>query len=149
MTTWKINFLIVGVLLAGTDGFAQERDCTESKSRRALDVANRQRNWDSLHRSYRLYLHCDDGAVGEGYSESVARTLVDHWNTLPDLERLAKKDSLFRRFVLNHVNATLNVDDLEIIKKKAQSKCPAPSHAICDDLIRQADSAIKETTQSR
>jgi hypothetical protein len=107
------------------------------------------RTWDTLYRSYKSYQHCDDGAIGEGYSESVARILVDHWQTLPQLDRLARKDAHFRRFVLRHLDATLNMDDVEKVRKTATTQCPSGLRVLCDDLIKQANSAINEDASSQ
>lgn len=38
--------------------------------------------------------------TGEGYSESVARILVDHWNTLPRFAQLASHDAGFHPFLI-------------------------------------------------
>lgn len=101
-------------------------------------------SWGALYKSFRLYEHCDDGAVGEGYSESVARILADRWNTLPRLASLAQENVDFRRFVLKHVDATDDMNDLKKIKAKAQTQCPPRLRVLCDDLGMQADSALKE-----
>jgi hypothetical protein len=122
----------------------EERPCTEVESRRALDEAGVLRSWYALYRSYKSYRQCDDGAIGEGYSESVARILVDHWNTLPQLARLARNDADFRAFVIGHVDATLNMDDVEKIRRNAKAQCPARLRIVCNDLAKQADSALKE-----
>ena len=105
-------------------GHAQRRPCTEVEGRRALDQAATLNSWDALYRSYKSYRQCDDGAIGEGYSESVARVLVDHWHTLPQLARLASNDVEFRAFVIGHVDATLDMDDVEKIRNKAKAQCP-------------------------
>jgi hypothetical protein len=97
-----------------------------------------------LYKSFKSYGQCDDGAIAEGYSESVARILVDHWNTLPDLARLQSKDAEFRRFVLKHIDATLNVSDIRKIRKKASAQCPAGLRHICNELREQSDIALKE-----
>jgi len=76
-------------------GHAQKRGCDDVEGQHAFDEAITLRSWDALYKSYKLYRQCDDGAVGKGYSESVARILSDHWNTLPELARLARKDSQF------------------------------------------------------
>jgi hypothetical protein len=86
-----------------------------------------------------LYRQCDDGAIGEGYSESVARILVDHWMTLPRLAQLARKDDEFRRFVLKHVDETLNHEDVESIRANAENVCPTRLRHLCDDLMKQAE----------
>lgn len=134
-------------LLSVQVGHAQERSCAELESR-MLHEAFTPRNWETLYKSYRSYRLCDDGAIGEGYSESVARLLVDHWNTLPQLAHLARKDAEFRAFIMRHVDATLNTDDVEKIRKNANTLCPMGLRTICNGLAKQADSALKEDAPS-
>jgi hypothetical protein len=153
---WKLGFafstillvMIAGIVGAQT-GHAQQKHCTDAEARRALDEAVMLRTWDILYRSYKSYQHCDDGAIGEGYSESVARILVDHWRTLPQLDRFARKDAHFRHFVLRHLDATLNMDDVEKVRKTAKTQCPTGLRTLCDDLIKQANSAINEDASSQ
>jgi hypothetical protein len=130
-------------------GNGQQAPCTEAQARRAEDEAGSLRDWDALYRSYKLYARCNDAAAAEGYSESVARILVDHWNTLPRLARLAASDSGFRKFVLTHVDATLNMKDVSRIKEKSKAACPEGLHSFCADLKRQADAAIEEDANAR
>lgn len=105
------------------------------------------RSWSALYHSYKLYRQCDDGAIAEGYSESVARILVDHWETLPELSTFSRRDARFRRFVLRHLDATLNMDDVEMVRRKAQTRCPKALRPVCVDLIRKADSAMSENAR--
>jgi hypothetical protein len=127
------------VLLACGLGFAQKTPCMQ-----AFDEADTIRTWDGLYRSYGLYRSCDDGAVGEGYSESVARILADHWGTLPRLADLGKKDGRFRQFVLRHVDASLDMKDIEEIKTRARTQCPRRLGTLCHELANEADAALKE-----
>jgi hypothetical protein len=129
-------------------GHAQKRPCTKAEGRRALDEAVMQRSWDTLYMSFKSYRQCDDGAISEGFSESVARVLVDHWKTLPQLARLAGRDSQFRAFVIGHIDTTLNMDDVKKIRRNAQRQCPTGLRTVCDDLARQADSVLKEDATS-
>ena len=133
---------IAVVLSAWCAGFGDESPCSDAKH--ALTEGSRLRSWDVLHKSYRLYGKCDDGALAEGYSESVARILVDRWSTLPRLAFLAKNDNKFLQFVLKHVDATLDLNDLGTIKTKAQRQCPTGLRTVCDELEKRADSALKE-----
>jgi hypothetical protein len=135
--------LIVTLLLAQA-GYAQKHPCSDGEGRAALDEAVTLRSWDALYKSYKSYRHCDDGAIGEGYSESVARILVDHWNTLSRLAQLGNKDAEFRAFVVHHVDATLNMDDVEKIKTRTKAQCPNGLRTLCSDLAKHADSALKE-----
>jgi hypothetical protein len=124
-------------------GRAQERSCSKIEDSMLRDAVMLP-SWDALYASYRSYRQCDDGAVGEGYSEYVARILADHWNILPHLTRIVRRDAQFRAFVIRHVDATLNLDDLEKIKKSAQTKCPTDLRSICYDLAKQVDSGLKQ-----
>ncbi len=90
------------------------------------------------------YFRCNDGAIGEGYSESVARILVDRWSSLAELAHLAEADDEFRSFVIKHVDATLNMDDVEKIKKSAETQCPITLRTLCSDLAQQARAGLKE-----
>jgi len=147
----KGTIVVLGLIVtmfSAPVGSAQKRPCTEVAGRRALDEAVMLRSWDTLYSSYKSYRQCDDGAIGEGYSESVARILVDHWNTLQQLARLAKNDAEFRAFVMKHVDATLNMDDVERIRKNSKAQCPTGLRSVCDDLAKQADSVLKEDASS-
>lgn len=134
------------VLSIGCVAFAQLQPCTDAEGKRALSEAVTLRTWDALYKSYGLYRNCDDGAVGEGYSESVARVLVDHWSTLPRLAYLARKDPDFRHFVLTHVDATLDMKDVEKIRGNADSHCPNELRKLCRDLREQAKSALQDAS---
>jgi len=123
---------------------AEKKPCTSEEGRRAFNEADRLRSWDALYKSYKAFGHCDDGAIAEGFSESVARILVDHWTTLSRLAQIARKDREFRVFVIRHVDATLNMDDVEKIKQNARAHCPTGLRMTCRDLTTQADSALKE-----
>jgi hypothetical protein len=138
-----ITVLIVSIL-AGHFGHAQQQPCSPEEARLAESEADTLRSWDAVYRSYKLYRQCDDGAIGEGYSESVARILVDHWNTLPRLASLTDKDPEFRRFVLDHVDATLDVNDAKKISAKARTQCPTGLRSLCDNLRKQADFGLND-----
>lgn len=141
-----VTFSCVVVLFSAGAAYAQEHACTPLEGRHALDEADTLRSWDALYKSYLTFGHCDDGAIGEGYSESVARILADHWNTLPRFVQLSGKDAAFRVFVIRHLDATLNIDDVEKIKQDAMMHCPIGQRPTCIHLVKQADSALKEVS---
>jgi len=145
---FAVSILVVSVCCIGHA--QQERPCADAESERALTEALTAtlRAWDTLYKSYRLYGNCDDGAIGESYSESVARILVDDWSTLRRLASLATKDAEFRHFVLKHIDATLDMKDVEMIRTKAKTQCPTGLHPLCADLRKQATSALKEDASS-
>ncbi len=127
----------------------ESKECPIPAEKRALTEADTLRSWDALYASYTLYLNCDDGAIAEGYSESVARILVDHWSTLDQLTVLTKKNPGFFRFTLRHIDATGDEKDLQRIQAAATTQCPPALHDICDAIAKRAASALKEAHSFR
>ena len=60
---------------------AQKSKCTQAQITRLEDDSDRLKTWSALHSYYLRYTACnlDDADAEEGYSESVARILVDSW----------------------------------------------------------------------
>ena len=124
------------------------RPCTPIEYRRTQDVASRPRTWDALYRVYKRYGRCEDTDASEGLSESVARILVDHWSTLPRLAELSV-DRAFIRFVLGHINASLDTKDVHRIGDMAVKSCPAGLDRLCADIEKQVHAAEAEDTSYR
>jgi hypothetical protein len=139
-----LALLIAACALLPVAAHAQQRPCSSAENLQAEDEAVKLRSWDALYKSYRRHARCNNVDAAEGYSESVARILVDHWKTLPRLSQLAEKDKVFGEFVLGHVDATLDMGDVYKIRANAIQNCPAGLRNLCKDLRKQADSAIKE-----
>jgi hypothetical protein len=131
-------FIAVLIATGNSVGQVRERPCTPAEAQRAEKEAETFRTWGALYQSFRVYGRCDDGAIAEGYSESVARILVDHWDTLNQLVLLGNKDRAFRNFVIRHVDSTVKASDVDRIKMLAKTGCPKGSRALCDDLILSA-----------
>jgi len=146
MKTVRSCTLLLVVLVAGAFMCqAQQRPCSTPDANQADREAGRVRTWDALYHSYRRFApRCDDGSIAEGYSESVARILVDHWNTLPRLAELAEANHTFKKFVLRHVDATMDSGDLYKIRERALHDCPSDQKNICGQLKRAAEHAINE-----
>jgi len=136
--------LLVLILSAWCPLHAQDAPCTDAQGRQAEAEAGGVHAWDALYKSYKKYQQCDDGAVAEAYSESVARILVDHWSTLPRLAQLAKKNDDFWQFVLDHIDSSDDPGDLRTIKRRAERRCPAGLRSTCRELKKAADSALDD-----
>lgn len=134
--------LIIGAILLCTAALAQHKPCTQAQNIQAEEESESLRSWDALYNSYRRYAHCENVSAAEGYSESVARILVNHWQTLPRLAQLVRKDQGFARFV--RVDATMDMNDVAKIKDNSIHRCPAGLTSLCDKLRRDADAAIAE-----
>lgn len=118
-----------------------EPTCSQSAAQRADAAVDRLHSWEALYKWYGTYHQCDDGGIGEGVSEAVARNLVDRWETLPRLAQLGKQSPEFQRFVLKHIDETLNGNDLKKIRTNAATKCPSGLRALCDNLGKRAGSS--------
>jgi hypothetical protein len=139
------KLLLISMVLAlfGQVMLSQRQTCTNAEADKAEQEAETLRTWDALYKSYLRFGKCDDGAIADGYSESVARILVDHWDTLPRLAVLSRDTKQFQKFVLSHVDATLNMDDVKKIRANAAHTCPKGQSDLCKQLTVAADRAIE------
>ena len=117
---------------------AHAKICSPKEAEEADAAVDHLDNWTRVERALKKYGHCDDGSIAEGNSEAVARLLVDGWTTLPLLAELVKRDPALRRFVLCHIDATLDTNDLSKIVGFASMQCPTSSALLCNDLLKAA-----------
>lgn len=122
---------------------ARAKACSPQAAEAADAAIDNLDDWRKLQRAFTAYGQCDDGSIAEGYSEAIARLLVDKWNTLPTLAALAGRDIAFRKFVTRHINSTMDTADLEKICHHAASECPPNATALCQTLQRAAGDALR------
>jgi hypothetical protein len=102
------------------------------------------KSWSGLRKWFESYVDCDDGYLAEGVSDYVAVSLAQCWQGLPELERQVKSNPRFEAFVLQHIDATADSDDLEAIVEHATKRCPNHSIALCSSIISAARKALEE-----
>jgi hypothetical protein len=136
--------LLIALSVQSIVALSQERPCSQAEAQQSESEADTLRTWDALYNWYRLYARCNDVSAAEGSSESVARILVDHWSSLPRLSQLATGDKEFGRFVLSHIDATLETNDLKKIAENATQHCPAALLNLYKDLKKEAVGALME-----
>jgi hypothetical protein len=117
---------------------ASAGECTKVQTIAAEAEAGTLRSWLALYRSFRSYAHCDDGAIGEGYSESVTLLLADRWKSFPVLAKLVADDPEFEKFVLRHINGTVPKERIAKIVLNAKHSCPKAHKALCERIQREA-----------
>lgn len=118
---------------------AEKKGCSEDQSKQAETATENLKNWESVYDFYRKFGRCDVGGVAEGVSDSVAKLLADHWGTIPEFVAMADQDRSFERFVLRHVDATIDQEhDAPKIRENAQSHCSENLRRLCKDLITRA-----------
>src|SRR5215475_4747345 len=109
-------------------------ECSNAEADAAETEAAALSGWEQLQRSFSRYGPCDDGAIAEGWSDTVVRLLTQRWSTLPALARLAAKDHEFEKFVLKHVDELMTSDEARQIVVNAKTRCPRSARALCRKL---------------
>jgi hypothetical protein len=117
--------------------------CSPKEVEAADQMADKLNSWAAVDETFKKFHQCDDGSIAEGNAETIARLLVDKWDTLPQLAKLIKQDPALKVFMLRHVNTTLDSDDLEKIKNYSSSVCPKGLNTLCQDLNKASVNAIK------
>ncbi|EOV9549813.1 hypothetical protein [Cronobacter sakazakii] len=120
---------------------AQSRECSKEKAEAAENAVDNLKTWAEVYESYRNYLPCDEGSIGEGYPEAIIRLLVDRWSELPALDALGKRSASFERWVLSHIDSTLGSDDLQKVSDTAKTQCPSGHTALCEKIAVAASKA--------
>ncbi|EOI3548037.1 hypothetical protein ACMSZT_002865 [Cronobacter dublinensis] len=119
----------------------QGSECSKEKAEAAENAVDNLKTWAAVYESYRHYLPCDEGSIGEGYSEAITRLLVDRWSELPALDALGKRNASFERWVISHIDSTLGSDDLQRVSDTAKTQCPSGHTALCEKIVVAASKA--------
>jgi hypothetical protein len=98
--------------------------------------ADSLKDWHQMYRSYTRFSQCDDGAIAEGYSESVSKILADDWKSFSRLIALTNRDNNFRAFVLKHIDQTVPADRLAKIRNNTRSQCPSAGRKLCTSIAK-------------
>jgi hypothetical protein len=101
-------------------------------------------SWKEFHNLFIKYKECDDGVYGEGYTDFITRSLARHWDRFNELVKLTASDKVFEDFVLRHIDATADQNDIKLLLANAQQKCPASASSLCSKIIGAGSSALKE-----
>lgn len=129
-------------LLAANVSWA--KTCTPSDAESADMAVDSLNSWAAINQNRVKFSQCDDGDISEGISESVARLLADHWDTLPELGSQIGKNPALKKYVLRHIDSTLDTKDLEKIQNQAASFCPAKQGDLCGEIKAAAKKAAEE-----
>jgi len=105
--------------------------CTREEARRAESEASSLRTWQQIFESHQRFRNCDDGAISEGYSGSVAELLANHWDQTEQLLSLPHAQPGFERFVIRHLDDMMTQDQDARIQNNVRHACPAQGVAFC------------------
>lgn len=118
--------------------------CTDAEQDRLRTELPRLTSWQGVYASFKAYTpRCDDGWMGEGYTDAVVKMLAHRWASIADLGRLARRDSAFEAFVIRHVDGSADLDELRTVLANATRRCPGELRALCRSLATAATEALK------
>lgn len=131
------------VFLCSGSTWADAPGCPAELAKSAEADVSKVVDWSGLHKAFRRYKACDDGSIGEGFSDRVTVLLSSKWESLPQFGQLIAKDRAFATFVIRHVDETTDPDNLQRIAANARGGCPGVPAATCGKLRDQAEAALK------
>ncbi len=121
--------LLISLILLPTILAAAE--CTKQEAIKAETTAAYVKSWEKLEEHYSKYRHCDDGAIAEGYSESVSFLMENQW---PEFLSY-KMGKPFFHFVQKHVDETWDINRYKKVALLASSNCNKSKKPICMDIL--------------
>ena len=127
----------------GTERIASAQGCPAWKEFIA-SINPEHSSWKELYNLFIKYRGCGDGTYAEGYSDFVTRSLARHWDRLDQLAILSDTNKSFRDFVLTHIDATADRDDIALLFSNAQERCPASFIALCSVIVDAGHAALAE-----
>jgi hypothetical protein len=117
---------------------AQTPDCDDALARRAEVEADHLKTWEQIYDWFKHYSTCNEGAPAEGYSDAVVRMLADRWDQLPTFQTLVDRDKRFGKFVFQHIDATTDDHDLDLVVANADRHCPRGDGQLCGTIKLRA-----------
>ncbi|MFK2902205.1 hypothetical protein ISP15_17895 [Dyella jejuensis] len=127
---------------------AQEHCSPEMNNQAVFLLNDASGNWQSLLEHQKKFVVCDDGELGEGYSDAVVRLFARRWSQFGTFAAIAKKDPAFQHWAIRHIDATASNQDLNKIVHNAAACANDMSVGYLCKLIRQsAENALVESAQ--
>lgn len=138
--------MLVGYLFMPAS-MASPQQCTRSQAIQAETQADTLKTWAEVFASYQHYKQCDDGAIAEGYSDSIAKLLSAHWDQIGELAKLSTIDAGFERFVVRHIDELMTPDQYSVIRQQVTSSCPANASRLCTKMKKRVADLDAESKQ--
>lgn len=113
---------------------AVQEPCSREQAIKAEENIDELDNWKKVYNAFELYHHCDDGSIGEGFSSSVSVLLANSWEQFNALNKLTMQSGKFKRFILNHLDETMPLDEYVKIKKNVTVYCPDNANGLCEEI---------------
>lgn len=140
----KTFILFLFILLTCKNGYAQGAYCSKADAAEAERTVSNLDSWQKVYKSFIRFGCCDDGAIAEGYSESVVHLLSSQWEQLEELNKTVLSDSDFLSFVIRHVDASADESELKEVLDNSNKHCPKSAENLCSAIEIVARKALAE-----
>lgn len=138
----KFAFLISFLFVSPAAGAADH--CLPKQAQAAEAATDNMKSWHAIYSGFKAFRQCDDGGVAEGFTEAVVHRLASDWNAVSRAASIARDDKTFHSFLLKHINASANTDELKAIASVSEERCPRGAWSMCRDIRRSAIQALQE-----
>lgn len=136
----RTRFLILFLLSVSAPLHAS--GCNSTLARAADSASDSWRSWPSIYAAYQRYGQCDDGALGEDFSDRIVHLLASNWGTLNQAQRLIAREPAFQAFIIRHIDASADPNELRSVQRYATHSCPPSTTGLCGQIAGAAKSAI-------
>ena len=114
------------------------KDCTIEQAVEIEEKASTLKTWDQVFNAWRLFNQCDDGAIAEGFSESITLILSTNWTEKGHLMELIEQKPNFEKFIIMHIDETVPSDRLSKLGHTAKMQCTDSTHDFCMKVLEKA-----------
>ena len=138
---WKSFFFLASMISFNSAVASERRICTVPEEIAAETESSTLGSWTALYRAFDQFKHCDDGAIAEGYSETVSRLLAEDWKNLGRLRILVDRNRGFEHFVFRHIDGTWHLERLIKVEANAKYRCSKKNQPLCKKILSEVLSA--------
>ena len=135
------RLLLLALASLAVPVLAQDKPCPKPEATRAEKAIERANDFAQLRKAWQDFKHCDSGQVGEIYTETFVRLIVD-WKDVDGLVNAAKDDA-FKAFMYKHLKDPAAKDELDSVYSRAKASCPDKHGAFCAELADFAKANAK------
>jgi len=141
----RILFLVIMIVTNFLFSFAQGKESCD----KAMDLIPKhgpsKKIFSEIFKFKQKFSHCMDGAIAEGIAGVVVDSLDKNWSQLSDVDKLSKKDTSFKKFILNNIEPNVTAQEKEVnnIINHAKKSCPKEMKVFCEDLIKTCEQSLK------
>jgi hypothetical protein len=126
----KINIIIL-IFFIAMPAVISGQECTNEQARKSETIAAYLKTWDEVFGAWKDFKHCDDGAIAEGFSDSVTKILSEKWTENGHLIELIESNPQFEKFIVVHINRTVPRERLTAIRHLAKMQCINATPQFC------------------